>query len=92
MFAGLYQGFSSVSTFIKGYTEGSALTVGRSDLGTLNMGMAADFVITDQDMLTIPMNDYPNTQDMLTTAANALPAIHILETWVAGKRVYQAKT
>ena len=64
----------TAAEFIKGYTEGSALTVGRGDVGRLTVGMAADFFLTNRDLLTTPID--------------SLPAAVISETWVAGKRVW----
>lgn len=64
----------TAAEFIKGYTEGSALTAGRSDLGKLTVGMAADFFLTRRDLLTTPIH--------------SLPDARISETWVAGERVW----
>ena len=46
-------------------------------VGTLEPGKWADFILTDRDIFTIAPGDIWKTQ--------------VLETWVAGKRVYQRK-
>jgi len=44
------------------------------DKGSLEAGKMADFVVTDRDLLNIPENEMPGTS--------------ILQTWLAGERVY----
>lgn len=46
---------------------------GFDDNGTLEVGKAADFVILNDDIFTVPHDDLKN--------------IHVNETWMAGKRV-----
>ena len=42
--------------------------------GSLEAGKMADFILTDRDLLNVPDEDIPGTR--------------ILQTWVAGEKVY----
>jgi len=62
----------TIAEIAKGYTEGSAQSVKRSDLGQLKPGFAADLVVLDQNPLQVTNEN--------------LGKIQVLETWVAGRR------
>jgi len=62
----------TIAEIVKGYTEGSAQSVKRSDLGQLKPGFAADLVVLDQNPLQVTNEN--------------LGKIQVLETWVAGRR------
>jgi predicted amidohydrolase YtcJ len=59
------------------YTEGSAIALRRRDIGRLEPGYKADFIITNFNPFTLP-NDY-------------LPEARVLETYVGGRKVYPAQ-
>ena len=63
----------TVPQAILGYTRDGAKIGGFDDNGTLEVGKAADFVILNDDIFTVPHDDLKN--------------IHVNETWMAGKRV-----
>ena len=65
----------TVPQAILGYTRDGAKVGGFDDNGTLEGGKAADFVIINDDIFTVPHDDLKN--------------IHVNETWMAGKRVKQ---
>lgn len=69
------QGALTIAEIVKGYTEGSAQSVKRTDLGQLKPGFAADLVVLDQNPLQVTNEN--------------LEKIQILETWVAGRRTMQ---
>lgn len=56
------------------YTEGSAIALRRKDIGKLEPGYRADFIITNFNPFTIPIDN--------------LPEAHVLETYVDGRRLY----
>jgi len=65
-----------LATLLKAYTIGGAW-INRSDkhTGSLELGKAADFVIVDRDILTIPIQEVGETQ--------------VLSTYVDGRKVFQ---
>jgi len=57
------------------YTRNNAyLLFWEKEIGTLEAGKRADFIVVDRDLLSCPVNDIKDTR--------------VLETWVEGKRVY----
>ena len=65
-----------VQTALAAFTRGSAKAMGMDQhIGTLEAGKSADFIIVDQDMTVCAPTDIAKTQ--------------VLETWFAGRRVYQ---
>lgn len=66
----------TVPEAVLGYTKWGAELGGFKDNGSLTPGKAADFVILDHDIFTVP--------------AATLADVRVAETWLAGERVYQA--
>lgn len=66
--------YLTAEQFLRGYTEGSAYTWNRADLGNLFPNSAADLVVFDSDPINFP-------------ASGSLPAV--LQTWVNGVIVSQ---
>lgn len=65
-----------LETLLKAYTIGGAwINRAEKDTGSLETGKAADFIIIDRDILTVPIHDVGKTQ--------------VLSTYVDGKLVYQ---
>lgn len=64
------------ATALRGVTSTPAQLLGRPDLGTLQVGAQADFVLLDDDPVTSP------TQH--------LPTIGVSETWIAGEQVWSS--
>lgn len=64
----------SVNQAVLGYTRDAAKIGGFTDNGTLEAGKAADFVVLNDDIFTVPDSD--------------LDKIHVTETWMAGKKVF----
>ncbi|HUR57748.1 MAG TPA: amidohydrolase family protein, partial [Opitutaceae bacterium] len=61
---------------IEFYTRNNAhLLFWEKEIGSLEVGKRADFVVVDRDLLTCPENDIKDTQ--------------VLETWVEGREVYR---
>ena len=63
-----------VETVMHLYTVGSARALGRSDIGVLEEGFKADFIIVDKDPLETP--------------AQEIREVNVLEAYVGGVRVY----
>ncbi|HUE97348.1 MAG TPA: amidohydrolase, partial [Longimicrobiaceae bacterium] len=62
---------------IRFYTANNAwLLFMEKEIGSLEPGKFADFVVLDRNLLECPLADIPRTR--------------VLETWLAGRRVYQA--
>ena len=57
----------------RGFTEGSARSVGRSDLGQLHVGFAADMVMFDRNPLKVK--------------AEEIKDLKVVGVWVAGVRM-----
>jgi predicted amidohydrolase YtcJ len=61
----------------RGFTLDAAYAAHMEDtLGTLTIGKWADFILIDQDIFTVPAQDVWKTQ--------------VIQTWVAGKKVFDA--
>jgi predicted amidohydrolase YtcJ len=72
----------SIREALDAYTINGARMLGRdAEIGSLEVGKSADFVILDQDILALA--DAGRADDIATT--------HVLETWFRGRRVYQAQ-
>lgn len=66
----------SIETALTAYTRGGAYAAFSDDkVGTLEPGKQADLAVLSQNLLEVPPEDIARTQ--------------VLETWVAGRRVYQ---
>ena len=60
---------------IEFYTRNNAFLIfWEKEIGSLESGKRADFIVVDRDLLTCPVDDVKDTR--------------VLETWVEGKRVY----
>jgi len=63
---------------LRGFTLDAAYAAFQEkELGSLEVGKWADFVVLDRDIMTVPAIEVLETK--------------VLETWIGGKRVYQAK-
>jgi predicted amidohydrolase YtcJ len=61
---------------IQFYTRNNAyLLFWEKDLGSIETGKRADFLVLDRDLLTCPVDD--------------IKATRVLQTWVEGRQVYQ---
>ena len=69
----------SFATALNGFTRGPAAYAGFAEtrIGSLEPGKWADFIFVDRDVAAVDQK--------------ALAATKVLETWVAGKRVWAAK-
>lgn len=71
----------SVEEVIEAYTINGARALDRtSELGSIEVGKSADFIILDQDILTIAKQGH----------ADKIGDTKVLETWFMGKQVYAA--
>jgi predicted amidohydrolase YtcJ len=71
----------SIREALDAYTINGARMLGRdAQIGSLEVGKSADFVILDQDILALA--DAGRADDIAAT--------RVLETWFRGRRVYQA--
>jgi predicted amidohydrolase YtcJ len=72
----------TIREVLDAYTINGARFLGRdTEIGSLEPGKSADFVILDRDILALA--DEGRADDIAGT--------HVLETWFRGKRVYRAK-
>lgn len=63
---------------LRGFTLDAAYAAFQEkELGSLEVGKWADFVVLDRDIMTVPAKEVLETK--------------VLETWIGGKRVYHAK-
>ena len=61
---------------LRGFTLDAAYAAFMEDqVGSLEVGKKADFIVIDRDLMTIPENE--------------LPKIRVLETWLDGKAIYR---
>jgi predicted amidohydrolase YtcJ len=68
----------SVPEALRAFTLDAAYAMHMEDrVGTLEPGMQADFILVDQDIFQM--------------APERLWQVRVLETWVAGERVYRAE-
>ena len=66
----------SRETALRGYTIDAAYAGFMEDsVGSLEAGKQADFIVLDRDLLQVPAEEIPETK--------------VLQTWVAGKKVYE---
>jgi predicted amidohydrolase YtcJ len=71
----------TVRDLIDAYTINGARAMGRErEFGSLEVGKSADFILLDQDILTVADEGHPEK----------IGATKVLETWFQGRRVYQA--
>jgi predicted amidohydrolase YtcJ len=71
----------SIREVLEAYTINGARFLGRDrEIGSLEPGKSADFVILDRDILALA--DAGHAEEIAST--------HVLETWFRGKRVYRA--
>lgn len=66
----------TMQELLQGFTVGSAATAPKHDLGKLDVGYKADFVVYEKDLYSIAPNEF--TRDYPK----------VLSTWVGGKKVY----
>ncbi|WP_309603411.1 amidohydrolase family protein [Sphingomonas sp.] len=67
----------SFATALGGFTRGAAYAgFAETKIGSLNPGMQADFIIVDRDVAKVDQQ--------------SLAATKVLETWIAGKKVFSA--
>jgi predicted amidohydrolase YtcJ len=72
----------TIREVLDAYTINGAHFLGRdADIGSLDLGKSADFVILDRDILGLADKG----------RADAIAGTKVLETWFRGKRVYRAK-
>jgi predicted amidohydrolase YtcJ len=71
----------SIREVLDAYTINGARMLGRdAEIGSLEVGKSADFVVLDQDILALAD----------AGRADEIAATRVLETWFRGQRVYQA--
>jgi predicted amidohydrolase YtcJ len=70
----------SLQEVIMGFTQGSAATTGKKDVGTLQPGKKADMVVYGSDLYTMKPSEL--------TATNP----KVVSTWIGGRRVFAAKS
>jgi predicted amidohydrolase YtcJ len=71
----------SIRQVLDAYTINGARFLGRDDeIGSLEPGKSADFVILDRDILALADSGH----------ADDIAGTHVIETWFRGKRVYLA--
>jgi len=71
----------SIRAALDAYTINGARMLGRNtEIGSLEVGKSADFVVLDRDILALA--DAGHAEDIAAT--------QVLETWFRGRRVYQA--
>ncbi|EFL50744.1 Amidohydrolase 3 [Solidesulfovibrio fructosivorans JJ]] len=68
----------SMRELLSGFTQGSAATTGKSDVGALAPGMKADMVLYERDLYDVAPQDL--------AAANP----KVLATWVSGRKAFDA--
>ena len=66
-----------IETAIKLYTREAAPVAGFTDVGMLKEGFAADFIVLDRDLLSIPPEE--------------IDQVKVEETWIGGEQVYCRK-
>ena len=69
----------TMTDIVTGYTQGSAATTGKQDVGALTPGKKADMVVYERDLFEVNPSDF---------AANNPK---VLATWVSGRQAYDAK-
>lgn len=69
----------SMQEVIQGFTQGSAATTGKKDVGTLHPGKKADMVVYAGDLYTVKPSELSATGPK------------VLSTWIGGRRVFEAK-
>jgi predicted amidohydrolase YtcJ len=60
---------------IKGFTRASAATSPRRDIGTLEVGRMADMVVYDQDLYSVPKDEFNEDNPK------------VISTWIGGRKV-----
>jgi len=68
----------SVKEIVRGFTEGSARTTGKKDVGKLDVGYNADIVVYDTDLYAVTPEGFTKDNPK------------VLATYVGGKKVYEA--
>ena len=69
----------SLAEVIEAYTANGARALGRQDeIGSLSVGKSADFIVLDQDILTVPIEKVGQTK--------------VLQTWFMGRKVFERET
>ncbi len=69
----------TMKDLIKGFSEGSAATIGISDTGKLSCGYWADFVVYERDLYEVSAEELDTKNPK------------VLSTWVGGRKVYESK-
>jgi len=71
----------NITDLIDAYTINGARALDRaSEIGSLEVGKSGDFIIVDQDILTLAQEGHPER----------IGDTKVLETWFMGRKVYSA--
>ncbi len=80
---------------LRAFTTAAAKTLQDEKLGSLQSGSYADFIVINQDFpkllgAMVQADDYTNADYLCDEALGDSCSVQVLETWVAGKKVWSA--